>query len=52
MQPLDRVVRTVAHVAREAVLVSAGLAVLTYQEIQVRRREHERARRDASTPPS
>ena len=49
MQPVDRVLRSVAHVAREAALVSAGLAVLTYQELQVWRREQERARAAAST---
>jgi hypothetical protein len=49
MQPLDRLTRSVAHLAREAALVSAGLAVLTYQELQVKRREQERARREASS---
>lgn len=48
MQPVDRVLRSVAHVAREAALVSAGLAVLTYQELQVWRREQERARRPSA----
>jgi|GEM_PF-3362689 len=50
MQPVDRVFRSVAHVAREALLISTGLAVLTYQELQVRRREQEKARREATTP--
>lgn len=49
MQPVDRLVRSVAHVAREAALVAAGLAVLTYQELQVKRREQERARAAAGT---
>lgn len=41
------ITRTAATAAREATYTAIGLGVLAYQRAQVRRREFERAMRDA-----
>ncbi|WP_040492036.1 hypothetical protein [Ilumatobacter nonamiensis] len=41
----DAVASTATDVARDALHIAVGLGVLTYQRLQVRRREIERAQR-------
>lgn len=41
------VAHTATNVAKDATYTTVGLGVLTYQRLQVRRREFERALRDA-----
>lgn len=42
--PLNAVGRAARHLAKEAIFIGTGLAVLTVQELQIRRRGCERAR--------